>query len=208
MAAMGRRGDELSEHILWVAKDVFLEFGFERTSMDIVAARAECSKRSLYAYYPSKEKLFIGVIELVRVMFLRKIKMPADYAADPIEAIVIFCARYAEILLFERSVQMCRVSVAEAAKFPEVGAHFYDAMLSEVQARLGAYIKESYKLKPAKAAEAAEFILAQVLHPRLIRALLGIDPVAAKFDEEGLGKDFDLAPIRSAVDKFVRLYTK
>jgi AcrR family transcriptional regulator len=44
---VARRGDELREHIVWAAKDVFLEMGFERASMDVVAARAATSKRSL-----------------------------------------------------------------------------------------------------------------------------------------------------------------
>ena len=35
------RGDQLSEHILWIAKNVFLEVGFERASMDVIAARAK-----------------------------------------------------------------------------------------------------------------------------------------------------------------------
>jgi len=61
---MARRGDKLREHILWIAKDVFLEMGFERASMDVVAARAETSKRSLYAHFESKEKLFLAVIDL------------------------------------------------------------------------------------------------------------------------------------------------
>ena len=65
-ATGARRGDKLREHILWVAKDVFLEMGFERASMDVVAARAETSKRSLYAHFENKEKLFLAVIELVR----------------------------------------------------------------------------------------------------------------------------------------------
>src|ERR1700704_2001960 len=33
---------------------------FERASMDVVAARAETSKRSLYAHFESKEKLFLA----------------------------------------------------------------------------------------------------------------------------------------------------
>jgi hypothetical protein len=32
---MARRGEKLSEHILWTAKNVFLEMGFERASMDV-----------------------------------------------------------------------------------------------------------------------------------------------------------------------------
>ncbi|MET0427351.1 MAG: helix-turn-helix domain-containing protein, partial [Microvirga sp.] len=60
---MARRGVQLREHILWTAKDVFLELGFERTSMDEVAGRAATSKRTLYAHFESKEKLFLAVIE-------------------------------------------------------------------------------------------------------------------------------------------------
>src|SRR6201995_5670158 len=116
---MARRGDRLREHILWVAKDVFLEMGFERASMDVVAARAETSKRSLYAHFESKEKLFLAVIELVRGLFLARLKHPADYATEPAAALVGFCARYLEAMLYESSVQMLRVSVAETSRFPE-----------------------------------------------------------------------------------------
>ena len=35
------RGDKLSEHILWTAKNVFLEVGFERASMDVIASPGE-----------------------------------------------------------------------------------------------------------------------------------------------------------------------
>ena len=111
---MARRGNQLREHMLWVAKDVFLEMGFERASMDAVASRAETSKRSLYAHFESKEKLFLAVIELVRGLFLSRLKMPGDYSEKPAEALVMFCGRYLELLLYEASIQMIRVSMAEA----------------------------------------------------------------------------------------------
>src|ERR1700741_2757697 len=98
--AMSRRGEKLREHILYVAKDVFLEMGFERASMDEVASRAETSKRSLYAHFESKEKLFLAVIDLVRGLFLGKLKTPADYSDKPAEALAIFCGRYLEMLLY------------------------------------------------------------------------------------------------------------
>jgi len=91
---MARRGEELREHILWIAKEVFLEMGFERASMDVVANRAETSKRSLYAYFESKEKLFLAFIALVRSLFLGRLRMPGDYSDKPVEALVMFCGRY------------------------------------------------------------------------------------------------------------------
>src|ERR1700733_12741568 len=102
---MARRGDQLREHILGTAKDVFLEMGFERASMDVVASRAETSKRSLYAHFESKEKLFLAIIELVRGLFLSRLKMPDAYSEKPADALVMFCGRYLEILLYDSSSQ-------------------------------------------------------------------------------------------------------
>ena len=65
---MARRGQALREHILDTAKLAFLEGGFERTSMDAIAARAETSKRSLYAHFPTKDALFLAVLERIRAL--------------------------------------------------------------------------------------------------------------------------------------------
>src|SRR3954464_1993521 len=97
---MGRRGDELSEHILFAAKDVFLELGFERASMDVIAERARTSKRTLYARFASKEKLYLAVIALIRGLSLEKLRSPAEHAEDTGEALVQFCGRFMELLLW------------------------------------------------------------------------------------------------------------
>lgn len=200
---MARRGDQLREHILWTAKDVFLEMGFERASMDVVAARAETSKRSLYAHFESKEKLFLAVIEFVRGLFLSRLKMPADYSNKPADALVLFCGRYLETLLYQASIQMCRVTMAEAARFPEGAAQHYDVMFTEVHARLSAYLKATFALSPKASAEAAQKLLGQVLYPRFPRALFGIDVLTVRFEGETVSPDFDLKPIRKAVEEMV-----
>jgi len=196
---MARRGDKLREHILWTAKDVFLETGFERASMDVVASRAETSKRSLYAHFDSKEKLFLAVIDLVRGLFLSKLRMPGDYSEKPAEALVMFCGRYLEILLYEASIQMCRVSMAETARFPQGAAQHFDVMFTEVHTRLSAYLKTTFGLSARAGAEAAQRLLGQILYPRFPRALFGMDPLAESFDDEALSPGFDLKPVRKAV---------
>src|ERR1700684_2887123 len=136
---MARRGDKLREHILWAAKDVFLEMGLKRASMDVDASRAETSKRSLYAHFESKEKLFLAVIELVRGLFLSRLKLPSDYSEKPGEALVMFCGRYLEILLYEGSIRMCRVVLAEATSFPEGGAKYFDVVFTDVHTLVSDY---------------------------------------------------------------------
>jgi AcrR family transcriptional regulator len=96
--------------------------GFERASMDVIADRAETSKRTLYAHFENKEKLYLAVIDLVRGLFLSRLKMPSEYSGDAAEALVMFCGRFVEVLLFARTIRMCRLSIAEAGRFPEGSA--------------------------------------------------------------------------------------
>lgn len=49
--------------ILDAARELFVQAGVERTSMDAIAARAEVSKRTVYDYYGDKRRLLLGVIE-------------------------------------------------------------------------------------------------------------------------------------------------
>ena len=46
------------------------------------------------------------------------------------DALVMFCGRYLEILLFEGSIQMCRVSMAETERFPEQAAQYFDVLFT------------------------------------------------------------------------------
>ncbi len=49
--------------ILTAARDLFVQSGVERTSMDAVAAHAGVSKRTVYDYYGDKRRLLLGVVE-------------------------------------------------------------------------------------------------------------------------------------------------
>lgn len=196
---MARRGDRLREHILYAAKDVFLEVGFERASMDMIAGRAETSKRTLYAHFENKERLFLEVIELVRYLFLGKLKTPADYPGVPVEAVTMFCGRFAEVLLYERTIQMCRVLVAEVERFPEGAARLFDVLFAAAQERLSVYLRTTFSLTPAQGEEMARDLLGRVTYPRFPRALFGLEPLHDGLNEDAIRADFDLGPIRQAV---------
>jgi TetR/AcrR family transcriptional repressor of mexJK operon len=49
--------------ILAAARELYLSGGFERTSMDAIAARAGVSKRTVYDYYGDKRALLLAVVE-------------------------------------------------------------------------------------------------------------------------------------------------
>lgn len=197
---MARRGDKLREHILLAAKDVFLEMGFARASMDVVASRAATSKRSLYAHFESKDKLFLAVIDLVRELYLGRLKTPADYGEDTVEAVIRFCGRFLQLLLWEPALRTCRLGIAEAERLPDASARYYDAIFATTHERLAAFLAERYQLAPATSTHVAGELLARAVYPRLVRTLLGVEePLKEMPDEASIATDIDLAPIRRAV---------
>lgn len=189
--------------MLYVAKDVFLEMGFERASMDVIATRAATSKRTLYAHFASKEKLYFAVIDLVHELFLNRIKTPRDYGDDVAEALVLFCGRFLEVLLFAPTIRMCRLCIAEATRFPEGAARYFDANFTAVHQRLSAYLEETVGLSAQASLEAAEQLLGRIIHPRFPRALFGVDALSEQIDDAVIRADFDLAPIRNAVAELI-----
>lgn len=197
---MARRGDQLREHILWAAEDVFLEMGFERASMDVVAARAETSERSLYAHFESKDKLFLAVVNLARELYLGRLRTPVDHGEDARRAVVVFCGRFLQLLLREPALRTCRLGIAEAERLPEASARYYDAIFHTAQQRLAEFLVERCGLEPPAGADVACALLGRAVYPRLFRALLGVEePLPADSDEASLATDVDLAPIRDAV---------
>ncbi len=206
---MNKRGEKLREHILWLAKDAFLELGFERASMDVIAARATTSKRTLYAHFENKDKLFLAVIELVRGLFLSRLGVPGDYASGVQEALVLFCGRYMEILIYESNIQMMRVSMAESERFPEQATLYFDVMFTQVHARLSTYLREHFVLSSRSSSHAAHQLLSQVTYPKLTRSLFGVDTLAKSFHPDALSPEFDVTGIRKAVlDLVGKLRTK
>ncbi|WOA52646.1 TetR/AcrR family transcriptional regulator [Dickeya solani] len=62
----GRRGrpanEALSQTIVGAASELFVELGFQATTMDKVAQRAKISKLSIYRHFENKEALFSAAI--------------------------------------------------------------------------------------------------------------------------------------------------
>jgi len=195
-----RRGEELRRHILSAAKDVFLETGYERASMDTVAARAGTSKRSLYAHFESKDQLFLAVLDLVREKYLGRLKTPGAYAGEPAEAVTLFCGRFLQLMVWEPQLRTCRLSIAEAERLPGSSNAYFDAIFVTTCQRLSGYLAEQYQLGQADAAALAEDLVGQAVLPRLFRTLLNVEsPIKAEPDETALAEHVDLNTIRTLV---------
>jgi AcrR family transcriptional regulator len=195
-----RRGAQLRRHILFVAKDVFLETGYERASMDAVAVRAETSKRSLYAHFESKDKLFLAVLDFIRELYLRRLQTPDAYAADPAEAVTLFCGRFLQLMVWEPQLRTARLSIAEAERLPGSSNAYFDAIFTSTYQRLAGYLATHYPLTEADSTVLAEDLLNRTVLPRLFRTLLNVEEAIKDSPEETtLAGDVDLTAIRRLV---------
>jgi AcrR family transcriptional regulator len=77
--------------VLGAAFDLFLEHGYEGTSMDAVAAAAGVTKPVVYACYASKEELFEALLrrEEARVLDTVQGSLPADADVDDPEPLLV-----------------------------------------------------------------------------------------------------------------------
>ncbi|GLF99578.1 TetR/AcrR family transcriptional regulator [Streptomyces yaizuensis] len=92
--------------ILMAARELFLAEGFDRSSVDAVAARAEVSKRTVYDYFGDKQSLLKAVVDAIGESLITTIRQTLDdtltdrtEAADLEDVLVTFSMRIATGML-------------------------------------------------------------------------------------------------------------
>jgi AcrR family transcriptional regulator len=190
--------DERRDRIVWAAKYVMMEKGLDAASMDDVAARAGTTKPTVYAHFKSKDELFSAVVELIKGRFLGKLRSPDVYAAEPVEAVALFCGRLLELVSWRDAVGYQRVTLAAAGRSPAIAKAVYDTMYAEACRSLAAYLR-TRKLTSSPEQD-AELLLSATTAGPLIRHLFGVDdPCADLPDEEIVKLRVDIKRIREIV---------
>ncbi len=111
--------DKKRHQIILASVQEFKENGFNGTSMDSVAKRAEVSKRTVYNHFDSKDALFFGIVE--HMFSLIAATRPAPYDdGTPIEKQLTEIAAV-KIRLFssDEFMDLSRVALPEAILHPE-----------------------------------------------------------------------------------------
>lgn len=111
------------------ATELFLLNGYSGTSMDEVASLAGVSKQTVYKHFADKEGLFqeivLATIDQVGEPFydaLPSLEDTADVEAD-LRAIA---RRLVAIVMRPQLLQLRRLVIAEAGRFPELGRSYYE----------------------------------------------------------------------------------
>lgn len=113
-----------NEELLATALDLFLELGFERTSIDAITAAAGMAKRTVYARYGDKKTLFKAAIKraieewIVPVERLRAAEVP-DFEQTLFRIGRILLAN----ILSPAGLRLLRLTNAESGRMPEIGVY-------------------------------------------------------------------------------------
>lgn len=108
-------------HLLKVAGDMFMRYGFDGTSMDAVAEKAGVSKRTLYVRYADKKGLFNAVLRGRIAECITPINRFKSSSGD-LETTLLHIGRHLlRSALAPSSVSVHRIIVAEARRQPEFG---------------------------------------------------------------------------------------
>jgi TetR/AcrR family transcriptional repressor of mexJK operon len=124
-----RRSTRKRRAILEAATTVFLRNGYLGTSMDEIAALAAVSKQTVYKHFADKERLFFEIVVSTvneasepthnEVLNLRD---SGDVDADLRDLARRLVAR----VMQPRLLQLRRLVIGEAGRFPELGQAFYE----------------------------------------------------------------------------------
>jgi TetR/AcrR family transcriptional repressor of mexJK operon len=132
--------------LLDIASRVFLANGFAGASMNEIARLSNSSKTTFYARFPTKEKLFIAVMERRMDTVLREVTAPLP-AGSPIDvALKEYGTRFLRFVLSDDQITLLRIISMESVRFPELGERFYELGPKRGQVFLAGYFQEQIQL--------------------------------------------------------------
>lgn len=140
--------------IVEVATRAFLERGYAATSMSAIADELGGSKATLWAYFPSKEDLFIAVVDDQVDQFAVEVEVASELRAFSVEGLHRYCLTFLRTLMKPRAVALFRVIMGDGGRFPEINSIFH----LRGPARFNAYLSEFLALR-FPAGEAARLAL-------------------------------------------------
>ena len=126
----GARARAKREQILAGARRVFLRDGFAGAGTDAIAAEAKVSKRTLYAYYPSKEELFADVmrrltIENPQTRALESIEEMSPGDEDELRRDLLeLASKIVSTMMQPDYLALLRTTIADTHRVPQLGGLF------------------------------------------------------------------------------------
>jgi TetR/AcrR family transcriptional regulator, mexJK operon transcriptional repressor len=115
-----------NEELLDKALDLFLEKGFERTTIDAITATAGMAKRTVYLRYGDKTALFKAALQRAIEEWIVPIERLRAAESDDLEETLLKVGQILVAnLMTPAGLRLLRITNAESGRMPEIGAYAY-----------------------------------------------------------------------------------
>lgn len=172
-----RRKDARPQELLDAALQLFVEKGFSATRSEEVAARAGVSKGTLYLYFASKEELFKAVVRGNISALIAEGQAFADrFDGSSAQLLRGLMQTWWQRIGDTRAGGICKIVIAEARNFPELGRFYVDEVVQPAQRLVEGVLArgvERGEFRAVPLAEASHALIAPLLFQALYRHSLG-----------------------------------
>jgi len=179
-----------NEELLDKALDIFLEKGFERTSIDAITAAAKMAKRTVYLRYGDKTALFKAALKRAIEEWIVPVETLRAVETDDLEETLLRVGRILVAnIMSPAGMRLMRITNAESGRMPEIGAYTHTQGTAPTIAYLADLFRRRIKsvsgvlTDPEEAAQAFLFL---VVGGVSIAAAWGIRLDAADIDRHTL----------------------
>lgn len=116
----------------------FATKGYDRATVEAIAARAGAAKGTLYSYFPSKAALFQAAIrQQIGPVFDQLDEVARLWPGSSEELLRAILGRfYSELITREDRRVILRILISEGPQFPELTAFYYEHIISGARALL------------------------------------------------------------------------
>jgi AcrR family transcriptional regulator len=129
------------QQILDGARRCFLAQGFDGASMNDIVVAAGVSKGTVYAYFPSKEKLFGALIFEDKRRHAERTVVLGDETRPVAQVLREVALRLVTLFQTPESLAYVRLVISASGKFPELGRTFYEAGPAYAIGKLSVYLE-------------------------------------------------------------------
>jgi TetR/AcrR family transcriptional regulator, mexJK operon transcriptional repressor len=131
--------------ILDAAREVFQKNGYPGASMDDVAALADVSKVTVYKHFSDKRSLFIAVFTAAIQEAEENSRSLVDHLAESVDLendLRRFARQHIVLVTQPHLIQMRRMVIAEATRFPELASTWHRTAPERAHAKLAGQIEQ------------------------------------------------------------------
>ncbi|MEM9701608.1 MAG: TetR/AcrR family transcriptional regulator [Planctomycetota bacterium] len=179
-AGPGRpKSREKREQIIAAAQQLFLESGFEATSVDSVAALAGVSKATVYSHFDGKLGLFSAVVAARSDSSIDRLKESCRATENPRADLIQFAMNLSRVVLTPEHRPWDRLVIAEADRHPELARELFEAGPKLVHEQVAICIATHVgagRLTADDPSAAAETLIGLVLGFEYVRSLMASQP--------------------------------